>query len=86
MSIRFLKYKINGVRVPQFQLAYICDSIHPSQKFVEVVSWSTLYVVGKLRVETTGVGGLNKVREKNNLSYYYVLPNNKTQGYKEHII
>ena len=26
MSIRFLKYKINGFRVPQFKLAYICDT------------------------------------------------------------
>ena len=30
MSIVFLKDKINGFRVTQFQLAYICDINHPS--------------------------------------------------------
>ena len=32
MSTRFLKDKIYGVRVTQFQLAYICNTTHPSQK------------------------------------------------------
>ena len=32
MSIRFLKDKINGVRVPQFQLVQISDTTHPSHK------------------------------------------------------
>ena len=32
MSNRFLKYKIDGVQVPQFQLAYICDKTHTSHK------------------------------------------------------
>ena len=31
MSTRFLKYKINGFRVPQFQLSYIHDKTHTSQ-------------------------------------------------------
>ena len=30
MSTAFLKYKINRVCVPQFQLAYICDTNNPS--------------------------------------------------------
>ena len=30
MSIVLLKYKIDGFRVPQFQLAYIFDTTHPS--------------------------------------------------------
>ena len=63
MSTRFLKDDIDRVRVTQFQLAYIHDSIHPSHKcFVEVVLWSTLYVVGKLIVGRTGVGGFNKFK------------------------
>ena len=32
MSTRLLKYKIDGVRFPQFQLAYSCDIRHPSHK------------------------------------------------------
>ena len=32
MSIRFLKDKINGFRVPQFHLAYIHDTTHISCK------------------------------------------------------
>ena len=32
MSTIFLRYKIDGVRVPQFQLAYINDTTHPSHK------------------------------------------------------
>ena len=27
-----LKDKINGIRVPQFKLAYICDTTYPSHK------------------------------------------------------
>ena len=34
MSTRFPKYKINGVRVPQFQLAYIHDTTYPLHKKV----------------------------------------------------
>ena len=29
LSTRLLKYNIDGVHVPQFQLAYISDTIHP---------------------------------------------------------
>ena len=32
MSTIFIKEKIGGVCVPQFQLAYICDTTHPSNK------------------------------------------------------
>ena len=32
MPTIFLKDNINGVRVPQFQLAYICNTTHPSHK------------------------------------------------------
>ena len=32
MSTRFLRDKINGVRVPQFQLDYIRDTTDPSHK------------------------------------------------------
>ena len=32
MSTRFLKDNINGVSIPQFQLAYIRDTIHTSHK------------------------------------------------------
>ena len=32
MSNRFLKDKINGFRVQQFQLSYIYDTTHPSHK------------------------------------------------------
>ena len=32
MLIVFLKYKINGVYVPQFQIAYIRDTTRPSHK------------------------------------------------------
>ena len=37
MSTRLLKYKIVGVRVPQFQLAYTRDTTHPSHKIGSVV-------------------------------------------------
>ena len=30
----FLKYSIDGVRVPQFKLAYICNITHPSHIFL----------------------------------------------------
>ena len=32
MSTIFLKDNIDGSRVPQFQLTYICDTTHPSTK------------------------------------------------------
>ena len=32
MPTILLKDKIDGVRAQQFQLAYICDKIHPSHK------------------------------------------------------
>ena len=32
MSTRFLKYKINGVRVTQFKLDYICDTTNHSRE------------------------------------------------------
>ena len=32
MSTILLKYKINGARVPQFQLAYLLDTTHTSHK------------------------------------------------------
>ena len=33
ISTRFLKYKIGGFHVPQFQLAYICSTTHLSRKY-----------------------------------------------------
>ena len=35
MSTKFLKDKINGVHVTQFQLAYICNTTHPSHKHLD---------------------------------------------------
>ena len=32
MSTIFLKEKINGVSITQFQLSYICNKTHPSLK------------------------------------------------------
>ena len=32
MSTRFLKDKIDGLCVQKFQLAYICDTTHPTDK------------------------------------------------------
>ena len=32
MSTRFLKGNMNGVRVLQFQIDYICNTTHPSHK------------------------------------------------------
>ena len=34
MSARFLKYRIGGVHVPQFQLDYICDTKYPLHKIM----------------------------------------------------
>ena len=36
ISTAFLKYKINGVHVTQFQLAYIRNTTHISQKMVKL--------------------------------------------------
>ena len=34
MSTRLLKYSIDGVCVPQFQLGYITDTTHPLHKYL----------------------------------------------------
>ena len=34
MPTRFLKYSIDGVRLPQFQPYYIIDTTHPSYKYL----------------------------------------------------
>ena len=34
MSTRLLRYNIDGVRVTQFKLAYICDTTNPSHKIM----------------------------------------------------
>ena len=47
MSNRLLKYKIDEVRAPQFQLGYILDTTHPLQiKCTSILLRSALYVVG----------------------------------------
>ena len=44
MYTRFLKENIDGVRVPQFKLAYICDTTHPSNKILVRLCCEVHYV------------------------------------------
>ena len=57
ISTRFLKDKINVVCVPQFQLAFNCDTTHPSHKNlvklcleVHYMWWETCnYIGGRIK-------------------------------------
>ena len=63
MSNRFLKEYIDGVRVPQSQLSYICDTTNSLHKnLVEFFSLITLYVVGRSILGTSIMGVLHKVK------------------------
>ena len=44
LSAIFLKDKINGVRVPQFQLDYICGTTHPSHKHLVKLCCEVHYI------------------------------------------
>ena len=55
MSTGFLKESISGFRVPEFQLAYIRDTTHPSHKNLANLRHEVRFV-------TTGVGGLHQIR------------------------
>ena len=44
MSIRFLKDIIGGIHVPQFKLAYICDTNNPLRKNLVKICWYVHYI------------------------------------------
>ena len=82
----YYKKKINGVRVPQFQLAFICDTTSTSHKNlvklcreVYCMWWVNKYL------ELQEWGDCIKPNKKNPI-YYYVSPKNNPQGCKEHFI
>ena len=62
ISTEFLKYPINGVRVPLFQIYYIRDTTCRSHK--NWLSCVVKYIIcsGEIKFRTTGVGVLRKVK------------------------
>ena len=73
MSTRFVKDKIYGVQVPQFQIDYISDTTNPSHRILVKLCHDVHYMWWREKIVGTSiVVGLNKVLENHNLSYYYV--------------
>ena len=62
ISTIFLKNNVDGVRGPQFQICYICDTKHPLHLKIGQVVWlCALYVVGEPIFVTSRVLGFHKV-------------------------
>ena len=87
MSTRLLKDKIDEVRVPQFQLAYICNTTHPSHKKlvnlcrgVNYMWWENQYL------ELQEWDDCIKSNKTRILAIIMLVPNKNQKGYKERVI
>ena len=87
MSTIFLKDDINGVRIPQFQLDYIFDTINPSHKSlvklcreVHYMWWENQYL--ELQEWEDCINSNKTII----LSIMILVPNKNPYGYKEHVI
>ena len=78
---------MNGVSVPQFQLAYICDTNHPSHNTLFKLCREVRYVWwGYRELELKECKDYIKSNETRILDIIMLVTNNNPQGYKEHVI
>ena len=87
MSTILLKDNIYGVRVPQLQLSYICNTTHPSYKMladlcheVHCVWWINQ------ELELQEWEDFIKSNKTIILAIIMLVPNNNPQGYKQHVV
>ena len=87
MPTELLKYNIDGVYVPQFQIAYICVTPHPSHKNLDKLCCEVHYMWWENQyLELKEWEDFIKSNKKIILAIIMLVPKINPQGYKEHII
>ena len=83
----FLIYKINGVRVPQFQLDYIRNTTHSSHKRLVGLCREVHYMWrGNQYLELQEWEDFIKSNKTRILAIVMLAPKKNPQGYKDHVI
>ena len=86
ISTRFLKYNIDGILVPQFQLAYICNTA----KFCIIIWFSCALTCiicgGRTNSCTFKSGGISLSLKTIIIDIIMFIPKNNPPGYKECVI